>query len=216
MKRLFVVTLFVAVTLSLSTASVAIAGGGQAAAQSSTTQNATAGHGHGTFSVELAKPLDSKKLKEGDEVQAKLTGSITLPSGATAPRGTMLIGHVTEAKARSKNDAESALGISFDKIVLGKGEDTPIQGVLQAVAPNPNSEVTSGNTAVDYGVTLRAAMAPPSPDLSKPPTPILNDQSTGVLGFKNMTLKDGVLTSTNKEIKLDNGTRFMLSVTIGK
>lgn len=214
MKRLLVVTLFVVLTLSLSASLTAMVGG-QAAAQSSATQSATGG-GHGTFSVELAKALDSKKLKEGDEVQAKLTGSITLPSGATVPRGTMVIGHVTQVKTRSQNDAESTLGISFDKIVLGKGEDAPIKGVIQAVAPNPNTSITSGNQPVDYGVTLRAAMAPPSPDLSHPQTPILNDQSTGVLGFKNMTLKDGVISSTNKEIKFDNGTRFMLSVTMGK
>lgn len=214
MKRLFVVTLFVAVTMSLSTALLATAGGGQAAAQSSTT--ATAGGGHGTFSVELAKALDSKKLKEGDEVQAKLTGSITLPNGATVPRGTMVVGHVTEAKARSKNDSESALGISFDKIVLGKGEDVPVKGTIQAVAPNPNAAVDSGGQPVDYGVTLRAVMAPAATPGGSSPTPLLTNESTGVLGFKNMTLKDGVITSSNKEIKFENGTRFLLNVAMGK
>src|SRR5271165_5704032 len=99
MKQLLAVTLFVGLAVSLSTAVWADSG------QSTATTSASGGHG--TFSVELAKALDSKKLKEGDEVQAKLTGSITLPSGATVPRGTMLIGHVTEAKARSKNDSES-------------------------------------------------------------------------------------------------------------
>src|SRR5579863_7734291 len=98
MKQLLAVTLFVGLTVSLSTA--AVANSGQSAAQPAA-QSATAGQGHGTFSVELAKTLDSKKLKEGDEVQAKLTGPITLPSGATVPRGAMVIGHVTEAKARS-------------------------------------------------------------------------------------------------------------------
>lgn len=207
MKQFLAVTLFVGLAVSMSTAAVANGG------QSATTPSASGGHG--TFSVELAKALDSKKLKEGDEVQAKLTGSITLPSGATVPRGTMLIGHVTEAKARSKSDSESALGISFDKIVLGKGEDLPIKGVLQAVAPNPNGDVSTG-AYLDQGPSLRMATQSQVPSTVSDPKPVLTEQSTGVLGFKNMTLKDGVITSTGKEIKLDTGTRFMLSVAMGK
>lgn len=209
MKQLLAVALFVGLAVSLSPA---IANSGQSAA----TQSGTAGQGHaGKFSVELAKPLDSKKLKEGDEVQAKLTGSITLPNGVTVPRGTTVIGHVTEAKARSKNDAESALGISFDKIVMGKGEDTPIKGVLQAVAPNPNGDVSTG-AYLDQGPSLRMATQSQTPSTVSESKPVLSDQSTGVLGFKNMTLKDGVITSTNKEIRFDTGTRFMLAVTMGK
>jgi len=207
MKQYLAPILFVGLVVSLSTA--AVANGGQSAATPS------ASGGHGTFSVELAKAPDSKKLKEGDEVQAKLTGSITLPNGASVPRGTMLIGHVTEAKARSKNDSESALGISFDKIVLGKGEDLPIKGVLQAVAPNPNGDVSTG-AYLDQGPSLRMATQSQTPSAASDPKPLLTEQSTGVLGYKNMTLKDGVITSTGKEIKLDTGTRFMLNVAMGK
>jgi hypothetical protein len=177
-------------------------------------KSANAGH-HGSFTVELVKPLDSKKLKAGDPVEAKLTGGITLPSGAQVSSGTMVVGHVTLASARSKSDAESSLGISFDKIVRPGGEETPIKGVLQAMAPNPNSDITSGNNGVDYGNTLRSVMAPGGAtggDRTHPP--LLTEDSTGVLGFKNMKLDNGVLTSTNKEVKLDAGTRFLLNVTI--
>ncbi len=76
---------------------------------------ATGGQLRGAISVELAKSLDSKKLKEGDEVDAKLAADIQT-GDATIPRGTKLIGHVTEAKARSKGDSESTLGIVFDRM----------------------------------------------------------------------------------------------------
>jgi hypothetical protein len=40
---------------------------------------------------------------------------------------------------------------------------------------------------------------------------MLTEESTGVLGIKNLELSsDGTLTSTNKEIKLDSGTRMLL------
>lgn len=211
MKQFLAVTLFLGLAVWSTSA---LANNGQSAA----TQSAAAGQAHaGVFSVELVKPLDSKKLKEGDEVQAKLTGSITLPNGVTVPRGAVVIGHVTEAKARSKSDAESALGISFDKIVVGRGEDAPIKGVLQAVAPNPNGDVTTGGGAVDYGTSLRMSTTNNGgAGENHSSIPVLTDQSTGVLGFKNMTLKDGIVTSTDKEVKFNSGTRFMLNVTVSK
>jgi len=211
MKQFLAVALFLALTVSLSTGMTADE---QAATQSYTAQDAATSQAHGTFSVELAKSLDSKKLKEGDEVQAKLTGSITLPSGATAPRGSMVIGHVTVAKARSQHDSESTLGIVFDKIMVGKGEEVPIKGVIQAVAPNPDAEVATGGGGIGYGDLKQATTMQSGMDTRSAPVPVLNDQSTGVLGFKNMTLKDGVITSTNKAIRFDSGTRFMLNVSM--
>jgi hypothetical protein len=180
-------------------------------------QSATsAGKTHGTFTVELTKALDSKKLKAGDPVEAKLTGEITLPNGTPVARGTNIVGHVTVATARSKGGSDSTLGIVFDKIARSGGEDTPINGVIQAAAPNPNADLSSGGGGVDYGNTLKAAGAnPPNPDTSRPPVKLLNEQSVGVLGIKNLQLgPDGVFTSSGKEVKLDSGTRILLNVTM--
>jgi hypothetical protein len=45
--------------------------------------------------------------------------------------------------------------------------------------------------------------------------PILQAQSQGVLGIKNLEMgKDSVLTSTNKEVKLDSGTQMMIRAEI--
>jgi len=210
MKHSVMSLLFLTSMLTMS-----VVGASAQAASEPMHPSAGAAH-HGTFTVELLKPLDSKKLKQGDPVEAKLTGSITLPSGAQVPAGTKLVGHVTQASARGKGESESSLGFVFDQIARPGGEDTPIKGVLQAVAPNPNSDVTTGNNGVDYGNTLRSAMAPAGAnggDVSHPP--LLTEDSTGVLGFKNMKMdSNGVLTSTAKELKLDAGTRLLLNVTL--
>ncbi|MGA2369650.1 MAG: hypothetical protein ACLPPV_09995 [Candidatus Korobacteraceae bacterium] len=215
MRRWFLGTLFasLAVLMLVGLAPNSTAHAGQAAAQSSTTPAAVAAKSHGTFTVELVKPLDSKKLKEGDAVEAKLTGGITLPSGANVPRGTKVIGHVTEAKARAKTDSQSSLGISFDTIAQPSG-DTSIHGVIQAVAPNPNEEITTGDYIGYHGLD-EATAKPPKPDNRRDPIPILNETSQGVLGIKNMQLgAGGVLTSTSKDLKLDSGTRMLLNVTM--
>ncbi len=193
-----------------------VATAAQTATQAQSAQHSANAAHHGTFTVELLKPLDSRKLKQGDPVEAKLTGGITLPSGAQVPRGARVIGHITEARARSKSDSESALGISFDKIVWSGNESLAIQGTLQAVAPNPNGDITTGGSAVDYGNSLKMETTNNSsaPNMQSSPVPLLNDDSTGVLGFKNMKLADGVITSTGKDLKLDSGTRMLLNVTM--
>lgn len=213
MKPLLGVTLFVALTVSLSTG-MTVNGGH---AQSSTAQSAAASRAHGTFSVELTKDLDSKKLKEGDPVNAKLTGGITLPSGAVVPRGAKVTGHVTQAQARSKHDPSSTLGIMFDKIALAGGEDVAIQGTVLAAAPDPDVQTGSAGLADGYNnlkdITTKSVMSGPSNQSS---TPLLSNNSRGVLGIKNLKLDDGVFTATGKEVKLDEGTRMLLSVSMAK
>jgi hypothetical protein len=184
-------------------------------AQTATQPTRHAGNGasHGVFRVDLVTPLDSRKLKLGDPVEAKLAGGITLPSGTQVPGGTKVIGHITQVSSRSKSDPVSKLGIAFDKIVLAGDEDVPIKGELQAVAPNPNEALGTGGY-IDYGPSLRMLTQSQPPDMQRT-TPTLYDDSSGVKGFKNISMgPNGVLTSTNKEIKLDAGTLMLLNVTI--
>ena len=46
-------------------------------------------------------------------------------------------------------------------------------------------------------------------------TPLVNSQSTGVLGIKGLEMtKDSVLTSSGKEVKLEAGTQFLVRAEI--
>src|SRR5579864_6006071 len=102
----------------------------------------------GPLPVTLAKSVDSKKAKEGDPVIA--TTAVGLQGqGISIPKGSKVIGHVTQAQARSRGDAQSALGIAFDKIEIGKGKEMPMKGVLQAVAP----DVSALSAPPDTGAT---------------------------------------------------------------
>jgi hypothetical protein len=50
-------------------------------------------------------------------------------------KGTKLVGHVTEAQAKSKENAESKLGVVFDKAILKGGQEMTFSGMIQALAP---------------------------------------------------------------------------------
>jgi hypothetical protein len=182
----------------------------------SATKNQDSHAEQGTFTVELTKSLDSKKVKEGDPVEAKLTGGITFSNGAIAARGAKVIGHVTQAKARSKNDSESTLEISFDKVTGSGGEETSISGTVLAAAPSPDVQTGSAGLADGYSGLAEITTRNTSIGPSGQSTPTLNDQSRGVLGINNLKLTDGVFTSTAKQVKLDSGTRILLSVSMAK
>src|SRR5436305_946656 len=114
----------------------------QAGASSSTSAAATAQHGqanaglaNGTaFNAALSCPVDSKKCKPGDAVNARTTEAIKSEGKMVIPKGSKLVGHVTEASARGNGETESALGIVFDKAILKNGQEIPLNVAIQALA----------------------------------------------------------------------------------
>jgi hypothetical protein len=178
---------------------------------------------HGSMPAELTKSLDSKKLKEGDAVTASMTAEVHTRDGGTIPRGSKMVGHVTEAKARSKGDAQATLGFVFDKITTPSGKDIAIKGVLQAVAPSTHSNEPAQSTSIgpgmmaghEQGAAGTTPPATPTMSQSSPSVPLLNGQSKGVVGIHNLQLGDNsVLTSNGKEVKLDSGTQMIVLVEI--
>ena len=173
---------------------------------------------HGAISVSLAKSIDSKKLKEGDEIPTKTLGTLRTSDGVTIPNGSMVVGHVTQATARSKGDLTASLGIAFDKILVAGGKDIPIKGTLQAVGPNP-SESSGPQTGAAGGNNLNvgngstaAAGTGLGPQGQPGSGKMLDPHSTGVVGIKNLQLDSSVLTSTGKEVKLDSGSQMVIKI----
>src|SRR5713101_5787508 len=125
---------------SSSTSVQADKSGAAASSNTSTATSAQAGQSsaslaNGTaMNAALSQPVDAKKNKPGDQVTAKTTEATKSEGKVVIPRGTKLIGHVTECKQRSKEEKESALGIVFDKAVLKNGEEIPLNVTIRALA----------------------------------------------------------------------------------
>lgn len=90
--------------------------------------------------VQLTKTVDAKKAKAGDQVVAKVTMDMKTQSGdVLVPKDTKVIGHVTEAQARSKQQKESELGIAFDHAVTKDGNNLQMPMSIQAVIGQQNN-----------------------------------------------------------------------------
>ena len=116
--------------------------------------------------VQLSKTVDAKKAKTGDEVAATVTIDLKTNSGdVLVPKDTRILGHVTEAQARNKDQEVSQLGIAFDQAVV-KGDRVQLPMSIQAViVPLPANPATpdGGGAPGGGGPTSTSPMAGRAP-----------------------------------------------------
>ncbi len=169
--------------------------------------------------VELTKTVDAKKAKTGDQVVAKVTQDMKTGNGdVLVPKDTKIIGHVTEAQARSKEQKESQMGIAFDHAVMKDGNQMDLPMSIQAIigqqqnnasAPGGNDQgataapsgmsgggASGGRPGVGSAPTPSSAPAPSDAGSSndqnaKSAQPQINGQTTGVIGISNLSLSTG-------------------------
>jgi hypothetical protein len=97
--------------------------------------------------VRLTRTVDARKAKPGDAIEARITQDLTSQNGELlVPRDTKVVGHVTEAQARTKEQKESQVGITFDHAVMKDGTDVSLPMSIQAiVAPQTVSAANNGD-----------------------------------------------------------------------
>jgi hypothetical protein len=117
-----------------------------------------------TIPVMLEKWVDARKSKVGDEVIAKTKEHVRSEGRVVIPKGSKIIGHVTVAQARTKEEPVSAVGIFFDHTVLKDGREAPLALEIQAVAPDEESATAPamGTAPGTAGGTVGAV--PPQPN----------------------------------------------------
>src|ERR1700733_6879261 len=96
--------------------------------------------------VSLTKTIDAKKVKTGDEVVAKVTQDMKTTGGEVlVPKDTKVMGHVTEAQPRNKEQKESQVGIAFDRAMMKDGSALQIPMSIQAIIGQQNDQNSSGS-----------------------------------------------------------------------
>jgi hypothetical protein len=126
------------------------------------------------FGAVLSKTVDAKKAKEGDTVEAKLVSELISNGQVVVPKDSKLLGHVTQAKARTKEQPESSLGLSFDKIVTKDGKEIPLRAEIQAVGAPPQ---TAASMPSDTG-----PVSPAGPSAPAGTTGGMSGQTAGAAG----------------------------------
>jgi hypothetical protein len=94
----------------------------------------------------LAKSVNAKKAKKGDEVVATVTQDLRNNAGTViVPKDTKIVGHVTEAQASSKQQKESEIAIAFDRAIPKNGEPMLMPMSIQAIIAPPDRNPANAN-----------------------------------------------------------------------
>lgn len=85
-----------------------------------------------SLEAQLQSMVDVKKSRVGDQVILKTTKAIKQNGETVVPKGSRLIGRVTEVKQKTKDNALSKIGIVFDRL-QGKELDMPINASIVSI-----------------------------------------------------------------------------------
>ncbi len=181
--------------------------------------------------VQLTKGIDAKKLKVGDEVEAKVTQDMKAGNGEViVPKDTKVVGRVTEAQARNKEQKESQIGIAFDHAVMKTGEVKLPMSIQAIISPSYLSGGNNGNgsqsadqpsstpsaSGMSPGTSNGRSSGTGTPQPSAPTSEAPSGEQTGnsahqpitgntegVLGIQNMTLSTNAAAAQGSVVSSD-------------
>jgi hypothetical protein len=105
---------------------------------------------------QLQNTLDARHAKVGDLVIVKTTQAVKQDGEVIIPKGTRLLGHVTQVQPRTKSNGESRLGIAFDRLQNGSIV-TSITATIVSITQARSNARASDNTADSDVMTSSSA-----------------------------------------------------------
>jgi hypothetical protein len=189
-----------------------------------------------SVSAELTKRIDTKKAKIGDEVDVKTTSAAKFADGTELPKGTKLVGKVTDVHPLSNADKTSHVAFDLERAVTKDGHDVPVHAavtsMMASAQPVDNSAMMSPGSAGGGAAGGGSSGSAPSAT-SAPSMPVVSSQNQPAQGAQVakgpqdrvpvanlpgvvLTSSDGVSSSgsldSNKNISLESGTKMTLNL----
>lgn len=166
----------------------------------------TPGAGAATnVSAEVAQKMDSKNAKVGDDVVARTTAEAQLADGTKLPKGTRIMGKVTEVQAKTGAQPDGHLAFLFDHAVVKGGPDVPVHVTLLSIStpalPTAMDDHIAGG--LGGGMTPEGAQVAHG-GLSGAPLPGVTVSTSATAG--------SVLDAKGKNVELGSGMVMILSV----
>ncbi len=137
--------------------------------------------------VQLTTTVDAKKAKTGEQVTAKVTLDLKSSNGTMLmPKDTEIVGHITEAQPKNKQDKESQVGIVFDHAVTKDGNVSYPMSIQAVISPQVFQNRNAGNNGA------AEAPSPSSPSGQMPSGQMPGGSSRGSMGAGQAAPTNGV------------------------
>ncbi len=165
-----------------------------------------------------------------------MTEPTKLKDGTELPKGTHIIGKVTDIKMKADKEGPSKLGLLFDKAQLKDGKEVPLSMALVSVAPHweqgsvdpvaaengaasagrvsqmssaeGRTSGSAGGDTLNKGLGIRGATSV-TPEAMRPGVSYLQDIT---IASYSMGEPGTILQSTKTTVYLDSGSRLLLLV----
>ena len=108
------------------------------------------------ISAELQKTLDVNNARVGDQVTLKTTQSVKHDGQVIVPRGSTLIGHVTEVQRRTKENGQARIGMVFDQI-KGRDLSMPLSATIVSVTNSAVRASAGDSLMTDTSTSTRTS-----------------------------------------------------------
>lgn len=82
----------------------------------------------------LTKSAESKSAVAGQELTLSTVRDVVVDGVVVIPRGSKLLGRITEVKVRGEGVAQSSLSVVIEKSLTKDGVELPLQAIIAAVA----------------------------------------------------------------------------------
>ena len=173
--------------------------------------------------AELNKSVDAKKAKPGDPLVARVTADVKSGDTVLIPRGSKVLGQVTQAQPYEKGGTQSTLGIAFTKVVSKEGTEMPLTASIQAISPPANSNPmsqqapsASGLPGGNPGAMGAPGQGPTGAAPGSATSAADNTPSEAESPMKGMSISQStqgiVFSSPERNVKLESGAQLVLRV----
>ena len=162
------------------------------------------------LAAQLENALDARHAKVGDRVILKTTQAVKQNGQIVIPKGSQLIGRVTDVQQQTKSNGESHLALAFDRLRSGSTE-VPITASILSIA-QAHARAQSNDSSVDSDLMGQSSARVGA-------TTSTAGNLTGSLRGLNITQSSSAsaqggstLSLTGGNLRLESGTTFNLAV----
>jgi hypothetical protein len=157
--------IFLAISLATAVSSVALAQTTETRSRTSASNTTSASKQgqqldlqSGTqLAAQLENTLDARHAKTGDRVILKAVQAIKQNGQVVVPKGSRLIGRVTDVQQRTKDDNQSVIGVAFDRLQKGS-EQFPITATIVSITQaRSQAQATSGDDMLGSQTTTSSS-----------------------------------------------------------
>jgi hypothetical protein len=166
-----------------------------------------------TVMAVLTKSLEAKSASVGQELTLRTTGDVVVDGAVIIPKGSKLVGRVSEVALKGKEEPQSRLAVVIDKAVTEDGIEIPLQAIIAAVAAphketldadpaygmmhsnepkmtgaGPRSASSSGGLPPSSKANSTAAVATAELKGAADAHPLLTETSQGAIGYEGLSL----------------------------